>query len=120
MGQEAAQPYPGALPPLPNARDGRERDAYKERQNGGAPALAAGLQCSPAGDTHMPNKDEVAGKVDQIKGRVKQAVGKATDDPELHDEGVVDEAGGELREGAGTVRRKVGEAVKDLGNAIKR
>jgi len=68
----------------------------------------------------MPNKDEIAGKVDQIKGKVKQAVGNATDDPQLHDEGVADEAGGELREGFGTAKRKVGEAVKDLGDRIKR
>jgi uncharacterized protein YjbJ (UPF0337 family) len=68
----------------------------------------------------MPNKDEIAGKVAQMKGKVKQAVGNATDDPQLHDEGVADEAGGEVREGFGTVKRKVGEAVKDLGNRIKR
>ena len=68
----------------------------------------------------MPNKDEIAGKAQQIKGKVKQAVGHAADDPELHDEGVADEAGGELREGFGTAKRKVGEAVKDLGDRIKR
>ena len=68
----------------------------------------------------MPNKDEVAGKVEQFKGKVKQAVGNATGNPDLHDEGVADEAGGEVREGVGTVKRKVGEAVKDLGDAIKR
>ena len=67
----------------------------------------------------MPNKDEIAGKVDQFKGKVKQVVGDATDDPQLHDEGVADEAGGEVREGFGTVKRKVGEAVKDLGDRIK-
>ena len=68
----------------------------------------------------MQNKDEVAGKVAQFKGKVKQAVGHATDNPDLQDEGVADEAGGEVREGIGTVKRKVGEAVKDLGDAIKR
>ena len=68
----------------------------------------------------MLNKDEAAGKVAQFKGKVKQAVGHATDNPNLHDEGVAEEAGGEVREGVGTVKRKVGEAVKDLGDAIKR
>ena len=68
----------------------------------------------------MPNKDEIAGKVEQFKGKVKQAVGNAIDDPQLHDEGVADEAGGEVREGFGTAKRKVGEAVKDLGDRIKR
>ena len=68
----------------------------------------------------MPNNDEVQGKFDQLKGKVKQGVGNATGDVELHDEGVADEAGGELREGYGTAKRKVGEAVKDLGDAIKK
>jgi uncharacterized protein YjbJ (UPF0337 family) len=68
----------------------------------------------------MPNRDEIAGKADQIKGKIKQAVGHATDDPDLHDEGVADEAAGEVQEGFGTVKRKVGEAVKDLGDRIKR
>jgi uncharacterized protein YjbJ (UPF0337 family) len=68
----------------------------------------------------MPNNDEVAGKVEQFKGKVKQAVGNATDNPDLHDEGAADEAGGEIREGFGTVKRKVGDAVKDVGDAIKR
>ena len=68
----------------------------------------------------MPNRDEVAGKVEQFKGKVKQAVGDATDNPDLEDEGIADEAAGEVREGFGTAKRKVGEAVKDLGDAIKR
>ena len=68
----------------------------------------------------MQNKDEAAGKVEQFKGKVKQAVGNATGNADLHDEGVADDAGGEVREGVGTVKRKVGEAVKDLGDAIKR
>jgi uncharacterized protein YjbJ (UPF0337 family) len=68
----------------------------------------------------MPNKDEVAGKAEQIKGKIKQAVGNATDNPDLHDEGVADEAAGDVQKGFGTAKRKVGEAVKDLGDAIKR
>jgi uncharacterized protein YjbJ (UPF0337 family) len=67
----------------------------------------------------MPNKDEIKGKVEQVKGKVKQEVGKVTGDQDLHDEGVADEAAGEVQEGFGTVRRKVGEAVKDLGDKIK-
>ncbi len=66
------------------------------------------------------NRDELDGKVKQVKGKVKQGIGDLTDDEQLRDEGVEDEAEGELQEGFGTVRRKVGEAVKDLGNKIKR
>ena len=68
----------------------------------------------------MPNNDEIKGKFDQVKGKVKQGIGDATGDPELHDEGVADQASGEIQEGFGTVRRKVGEAVKDLGDQIKK
>lgn len=66
------------------------------------------------------NKDELDGKMDQVKGKVKQGVGDATDNERLHDEGVADEAGGEVQEGFGRGRRKVGDAIKDLGDNIKR
>ena len=65
------------------------------------------------------NRDELKGKRDQIKGKLKQAAGDLTDDQKLHDEGVVDEAGGDLREGFGRARRTVGEAVEDLGDKLK-
>ena len=68
----------------------------------------------------MPNNDEIKGKFDQVKGKVKQGIGDATGDQDLQDEGVGDQASGEIQEGFGTVRRKVGEAVKDLGNQIKK
>lgn len=68
----------------------------------------------------MANKDEMEGRVEQIKGKVKQAWGDATDDEQLHDEGVADEAAGDVQEGFGRARRKVGDAVEDLGNKIKK
>lgn len=66
------------------------------------------------------NKDEAKGRADQIKGNLKQAAGKALDDQDLHDEGVVDEAAGDVQETFGRGRRKVGEALNDLGNRLKR
>jgi uncharacterized protein YjbJ (UPF0337 family) len=66
------------------------------------------------------NKDELEGKVDRLKGKVKQATGDLTDDERLHDEGVADEAAGDVQEGFGRGRRKVGEAIEDLGERIKR
>ena len=68
----------------------------------------------------MPNNDEMRGKFDQVKGKLKQEVGTATGDADLHDEGVADQAGGEVREGFGTAKRKVGEAIEDIGDAIKK
>jgi uncharacterized protein YjbJ (UPF0337 family) len=66
------------------------------------------------------NRDELEGKGDQLKGKVKQAAGDLTDNDRLHDEGVADEASGDVQEGLGKTRRKVGEAVEDLGNKLKR
>ena len=65
------------------------------------------------------NKDELDGKVDRFKGQVKQAVGEATDDQRLHDEGVADEAAGTVEEGFGKARRKVGEALHEVAHKIK-
>jgi uncharacterized protein YjbJ (UPF0337 family) len=66
------------------------------------------------------NKDELKGKVEAVKGKVKQAAGDLTDDEQLHDDGVVDEAAGETQAAFGRTRRKVGEAIEDLGEKIKR
>jgi uncharacterized protein YjbJ (UPF0337 family) len=66
------------------------------------------------------NRDELDGKGEQLKGKVKQAAGDLTDNDRLHDEGVADEAAGEVQEGFGRGRRKVGEAIEDLGDKLKR
>jgi uncharacterized protein YjbJ (UPF0337 family) len=66
------------------------------------------------------NRDELEGKAEALKGKIKQAAGTLTRDPDLHDEGVVDEVAGKTQEAVGRVRRKVGEALEDVGNAIKK
>ena len=66
------------------------------------------------------NRDELNGRLDRAKGKMKQAVGDLTDDERLHDEGVADEAAGDVQEGFGRARRKVGEAIEDIGENIKR
>ena len=66
------------------------------------------------------NKDEIQGKTEALKGKVKQAIGNLTDDPDLIDEGQVDEAAGNTQDAIGHARRKVGEAVENIGNAIKK
>jgi uncharacterized protein YjbJ (UPF0337 family) len=65
------------------------------------------------------NRDEIDGKVDKLKGQVKQGVGNATNDQQLHDEGVADEAAGNVEEGFGKARRKVGDALHDVAHKIK-
>ena len=66
------------------------------------------------------NQDELKGKAEALKGKVKQAAGDLTDDEQLHDEGVVDEAAGNTREVIGRGRRKVGEAIEDIGEELKK
>lgn len=66
------------------------------------------------------NRDELEGRKDQLKGKLKQATGDLTDNERLHDEGVADEAAGNVQEGFGRGRRKVGEAIEDLGENLKR
>ena len=43
------------------------------------------------------NRDEAKGKAEALKGKAKQAAGDLTDDPNLHGEGVSDEASGRRR-----------------------
>ena len=66
------------------------------------------------------NRDELEGKAEALKGKIKQAAGDLTDNPELHDEGAVDEAAGQTQDAFGKARRKVGEAIEDIGNAVKK
>ena len=68
----------------------------------------------------MKNRDEIEGQKEQVKGKVKQAWGDLTDDERLRNEGVADEAAGNVQEGMGKARRKVGEAIEDLGEEIKK
>ena len=65
------------------------------------------------------NRDELEGKTEQVKGKIKQGVGDLTDNERLHDEGVADEAAGDVQQGYGKAKRKVGEAIEDLGDKIK-
>jgi uncharacterized protein YjbJ (UPF0337 family) len=65
------------------------------------------------------NRNEIDGKVDQLKGNIKEKVGEATDNERLRDEGVADQAAGEVEEGFGKARRKVGDALHDVAHKIK-
>src|SRR5215470_11520295 len=73
------------------------------------------LCCVHQGEEPMKNQDELKGKADELKGKAKQAWGDLTDDERLRNEGVEDEAAGDLEQTLGRSRRKVGEAIEDLG-----
>jgi uncharacterized protein YjbJ (UPF0337 family) len=71
-------------------------------------------------EVRMKNSDELDGKTEQVKGRVKQAWGDLTNNERVHDEGVADEAAGNVQEGLGRARRKVGDFVEEIGENIKK
>ena len=66
------------------------------------------------------NRDELEGKAEALKGNIKQAAGTLTRDPDLHDDGVVDEVAGKTQAAVGRTKRKVGEAIEHVGNVIKK
>jgi uncharacterized protein YjbJ (UPF0337 family) len=68
----------------------------------------------------MKNQDELKGKSEELKGKAKQAWGDLTDNERLRNEGVEDEAAGDVEQTLGRGRRKVGEAIEDLGKNLKR
>ena len=66
------------------------------------------------------NRDEMEGKAEAIKGKIKQAAGDLTDNEDLKNEGVVDEAAGDTQDAIGRGRRKAGEFIEDIGKSIKK
>jgi uncharacterized protein YjbJ (UPF0337 family) len=51
------------------------------------------------------SKDQAEGKFHEVKGKVKEKVGRATDNPNLEDEGTTEKV-------AGKVQKKVGEVER--------
>ena len=68
----------------------------------------------------MLNRDEVEGKAEAFKGKVKQKAAEMTDDPDLRDEGIENEAAGNTQAAIGKAKRKVGEAIEDFGKNVKK
>ena len=58
--------------------------------------------------------------IDTVKGKIKQVTGDLTNDPDLRDEGVADEAAGQTQDAFGRAKRKVGEAIEDVGKTVKK
>jgi uncharacterized protein YjbJ (UPF0337 family) len=53
----------------------------------------------------MSTGDKIDNKAEELRGKAKEGVGKATNDPELENQGKVDQAKGNLKQ--------AGEKVKD-------
>jgi len=64
------------------------------------------------------SKDRAEGKLDELVGRGKSAVGDATDNQRLKDEGDANQAEGEAKQGLAGLKDKVDDVVKKVtGNA---
>ncbi|MDQ6627861.1 MAG: CsbD family protein [Pseudomonadota bacterium] len=58
------------------------------------------------------NKDQVKGRVEEVKGNIKETTGKVVGNPNLRDEGKVDEAAGKTQATYGDTKEK----AKDVFN----
>jgi uncharacterized protein YjbJ (UPF0337 family) len=63
-------------------------------------------------------KEQVTGKVDELKGKAKQAIGEATDNPGLENEGAFDEAKGKVKQTYGDVKDAIKKSDKAAGTDV--
>ena len=63
-------------------------------------------------------KEQVTGKVDELKGKTKQAVAGVTGNPNLHDEGVLDEGKGKLKQAYGDLKDAIKSTDRKAGTDI--
>jgi uncharacterized protein YjbJ (UPF0337 family) len=54
-------------------------------------------------------KDKIEGAVHDVKGTVKEKIGRATNDPDLEDEGTAEKIGGKVQKKIGDVEKVVGD-----------
>lgn len=61
----------------------------------------------------MPGlKDKAKGLANEAAGNIKQVAGKATDNPKLRAEGIIQEGKGEAQQAVGTAKQKIDKATK--------
>jgi uncharacterized protein YjbJ (UPF0337 family) len=53
--------------------------------------------------------DKVKGAIHQAKGKVKEVAGTLTDNPKLHDKGVVENIAGKVQEKVGKIEKALGD-----------
>lgn len=58
--------------------------------------------------------DKFSNKAEELKGRAKEAVGSATDDDDLKNEGKADQASSAAKKGAEKVKDKANEVAEKL------
>ncbi len=58
--------------------------------------------------------DKFSNKAEELKGRAKEAVGSATDDDDLKNEGKADQASSAAKKGAEKIKDKANEVAEKL------
>ena len=58
--------------------------------------------------------DKFSNKAEELKGRAKEAVGSATDDDDLKNEGKADQASSAVKKGAEKVKDKANEVAEKI------
>jgi uncharacterized protein YjbJ (UPF0337 family) len=60
------------------------------------------------------SKKRISGSANRVIGKVKKAAGDLTGNPDLADEGIVDQAAGAVKDAAGQVAQVAGKTIHDL------
>jgi uncharacterized protein YjbJ (UPF0337 family) len=63
-------------------------------------------------------KEQFSGKVDELKGKAKQAVGSATGNTNLQDEGTFDEGKGKVKQAYGDLKDTIKGTDREAGTDI--
>lgn len=65
-------------------------------------------------------KEQGRGLADQVKGSVKESIGRATDDPQLEDEGRMDKDMGRVRTDVARGAERVKGAAEEMKGSLKK
>jgi uncharacterized protein YjbJ (UPF0337 family) len=60
------------------------------------------------------SKNRITGKGTKLGGKLKEGIGNLTGNPDLADEGVVDQVAGSVKDAAGAVAQAAGETIHEF------
>lgn len=72
------------------------------------------LEDAARGTSQWGSKNRLRGVGGKFVGKAKEALGNATGNPDLADQGVGDQIAGSVKDAAGSVAQAAGQAIHDL------
>jgi uncharacterized protein YjbJ (UPF0337 family) len=78
-------------------------------KNEGKKVFLSGLILVRRNTMKSSTKDEAKGKFHEVKGKVKEVAGKLSDNPNLEDEGTIENITGKVQEKIGQVKKVWGQ-----------